>query len=651
MPQPRATVTRTIECETLYRAAEFDVVERADGEAGDRTINIRFSSEEPVARWFGEEILDHSPDAVRTDFLNSGRAPLLLDHFHRDIVGVIESGSIGNDRAGHATARFGKSAKAEEALQDVHDKIRNNVSVGYRIIKVIREVDENDRETFRVSEWEPLEISLVAIGADSTAQVKRDRTMHTVEIIEREATMPQENTPNADPTPDATRAADPTPTPSPAVVVDTSQTREAVLQREETRSTEIMALAVRHNLREFGNEHVRASTSLEAFKGLLLERLPESTPLADPAGALDLSHSDQQRYSIINAMRYLASEKGDRAAESAAGFEIECSQTIGERLGGRQPRGMFIPADMRMRDDFNPIAMRAQTAGTPADGGHLVGTDHLGGSFIDALRNALVLRDLGVRMLTGLVGNVEIPKMSTGSTATIIAAEGGNAAESDPVYAQVTLTPRTLGAYTDVSRRLLMQSDPSVDGLARDDLLLAAAVGMESYALTGTGSSGQPTGLLNVSGIGDVSHGTNGGAPDWATTIEHITDVESANAAMGNLGWLTNASVWGAMMSTPRVAGFPRYILEDPGRDLIGYPLRRTQNMPGNLTKGSGTNLGSLVYGNWSDLIIGEWGVIDLLADPYTLSRSGGVRFNVHMDFDVAVRRAASFAASQDIIY
>ena len=149
--------TRTINTGTLHRSAKFD---RAAIDQAARTVALSFSSEAPVERWFGAEILDHSASSIRLGRINDA-GPLLMDHDPECQVGVIEGVTVGQDRVGRALVRFGKSEDAEAAYQDVCDGIRQHVSVGYRVHKMILETKSDSGETYRATDWEPLEISIV----------------------------------------------------------------------------------------------------------------------------------------------------------------------------------------------------------------------------------------------------------------------------------------------------------------------------------------------------------------------------------------------------------------------------------------------------------------------------------------------------------
>ncbi len=249
-----------------------------------------------------------------------------------------------------------------------------------------------------------------------------------------------------------------------------------------------------------------------------------------------------------------------------------------------------------------------------------------------------------------MVGDVAIPRQATGSVAAWVG-EGGTTTESDATFDQVTLNPKTITVRTDITRRMLAQSTPAIEGLVRADLAMALGLGIDSAAINGTGASNQPRGIRNVVGIGLVALGTNGAAPTWQSQIDLIKVCKIANADKGTLGFLSNASAWGKLMGTPRISGQNPFILNDPGDSLLGRRFETSEAVPSNLVKGaSGAVCSAELYGNWAELMIGEWGVLDLFPDPYVLADSGGLAIRAFKDVDVAVRHAASFAVIVDML-
>lgn len=198
---------------------------------------------------------------------------------------------------------------------------------------------------------------------------------------------------------------------------------------------------------------------------------------------------------------------------------------------------------------------------------------------------------------------------------------------------------------------MLRQASPDIENLLRRDLVRQIAVAIDAAALNGSGSSNRPTGILNVSGIGSVALGTNGAAPTYAMLPSLEKEISIDNALLGSLAFCTDPKVISKLRTTAKQSSGVEgnFVMNDDGR-LAGYRVGVTNSMPSNLTKGSGSALSALIFGNWSDLLIGEWGAIDLLVDPYTNADSGQVRVVAFSFVDIAVRHAQSFAAVSDIV-
>lgn len=586
-----------------------------------RTVEIAFSSETPVERGWGIEILDHAPGAMRSKRIAQGGA-LLMDHDWRDQVGVIESTQIGADRVGRAVVRFGRSARASEIFQDVQDGIRSNVSVSYRIHKAVLESSGDDGDVYRVTDWEPIEISFVSVPADITVGVGRSAETTTKPIPE--ITMPE-----------ATQRADE------ATSVDTTMFVKQGAESERKRTSEILAIAnadayKRFGLGELAARAIQSGQSVDEFRSAAMEKMT-SAPL--PNADIGLAGGETKRYSMVRALAYLASPN-DAAARRAAAFEIECSEAAAAKAG-RASRGIMIPAEVLKRD---------LTVGTATAGGHTVATDLQAQSFIDMLRNAQVISTLGTQYLTGLVGNIAIPRQTGGASAYWVA-ENSAVTESQQAFDQVTLSPKTVGAFTDISRRLLNQSSIDVEAFVQRDLATTLAQAIQSAAITGTGTSNQPTGILSTGSIGSVVGGTNGAAPDWQDIIDLETQLSAANADVGTLAYLTNAKVRGKLKTTSKVSNQNGFIWDDGAQPLNGYRAAVTNAVPSNLDKGTSSGVCSaIIFGNFADLIIGMWGGLDLLVDPYTGSAAGTVRVVTLQDVDIAVRHAVSFAAMKDAL-
>jgi len=596
-----------------------------------RTVAISFSSEAPVERPWGIEILDHSPNSVILDRLNDGGA-VLFNHDTGKHIGVVESASIGSDRVGRATVRFGRGALAAEKFQDVVDGVLPHISVGYVIHKEERTAGEgNAPDTYVATRWEPHEVSFVPIPADTSVGVGRDSEQEftTTIIDKRERKMPDEPTNPA-----------PAPAPQPEPVAPVAPTHRAgpsnedVLRRERERVADIQQLGETYKQRELANKFIAEGKSLDEFRGALLKAI--GTPVPTNAADIGMSEKETRSYNLMKALRYLAAPQ-DRSLREAAAFEIECSEEARRVRPSVRENGLTVPAEVLRRD---------LTVGTATAGGNLVATDLLSGSFIEMLRNASLMMQLGTP-LRDLNGDVAVPSQ-TGSATAYWVAESGAGTESQPAFGQVTLTPKTVTTYTDLSRKLIKQSSLDVQALVQRDLAQVLGLGIDLAAINGSGSSNQPTGIMNTTGIGSVAGGTNGAVPTWGNIVDLETQVAQDNADVGRLAYVTNAKVRGKMKQTEKASSTAAFIWE--AGEMNGYKAWSTNQVPSNLTKGTGSNLSAILFGNWADLLIGMWGGLDLLVDPYTNSTSGTVRLTAFQDVDIAVRNAVSFAAMVDAI-
>jgi HK97 family phage major capsid protein len=253
-------------------------------------------------------------------------------------------------------------------------------------------------------------------------------------------------------------------------------------------------------------------------------------------------------------------------------------------------------------------------------------------------------------MMQGLKGDVAIPALNAKTAVGFVAENNAPGSEGAPTFRQVTMSPKTLVQYVDISRKLSMQSDPSVEQVIRDDLTRQFAAKIDEVAIEGGGSN-EPTGITQTSGIGSVAIGTNGGAITYAALVDLEKEVAIDNALGGSLAYLTNPKVVGEMRQTSRQASGVEgnFILND-SNTILGYNVASTTLVPSDLTKGTSSGVCSaVIFGNFNDLMIGMFGGLDVLVDPYTGSATGATRIAMYQDVDVAVRHAESFAAILDV--
>jgi HK97 family phage major capsid protein/HK97 family phage prohead protease len=591
------------------------ILDRSAIDEDARTVNLSFSSDMPVERWFGMEVLDHSPKSVNLERLNGG-APLLMDHDLSDQIGRVESASVDGKR-GTAVVRFSKSAHAQEIFTDVMDGIRQNISVGYRIneMELDESRSEDEMETYVAKNWSPFEISLVSVPADNSIGISRSadgENMTTITNNHKEKIMTEIVKPS----------------------IDEGQVARDAVAQDRQRSAEIDSIVAKHpELKEIGSQFKGNDRSINEFRGVALESINKNQPAQAAIEDTKIGMSDAEigDFSIVRAVNALVTGNWNEA-----GFEREMSDGMAHRLGKRA-QGFYIPTDVLMRD----LNITTATAG-----GHTVATDLLSGSFIDMLRNKSQVIGLGATMMNDLVGNIAIPRQ-TGGASSYWVAESGAVTESQAAFDQLTMSGKTVGSMSDISRKMLNQSSIDVESFVRNDLATSLALAIDLAAINGSGASNQPTGVLNTSGIGSVVGGTNGAAPDWADIVDLESQLALDNADIGNLGFLTNAKVRGKLLQTEKSSSTGQYVWGD-NNTLRGYNAAVSNQVPSNLTKGSTSTCSAIIFGNWSDLIIGSWGGIDINVDTSTGSSSGTVRIVALQDVDIGIRHAESFAAMKD---
>lgn len=591
-----------------------------------RRVKVGVSSEEPVERSFGMEVIDHSQKSMNLEFLNSGRAPLLLDHDMEKQIGVIEGVELDEDaRRLRAIVRFGKGPLASEVFNDVTDGIRQNISVGYRIDGRVERGDDPDNY-YRVATT-PMEISIVSVPADQSslvgvgrsvpAEPKSQSSLEDVKMTDK-----VENN------------------------VDLDAVKAEAVRAARKNDAEILAIAAKHNKRDLANAAIAKGMSVEAFRGELLEAIGNE-PLDVAPAAVDAPVKEKRNYSLGRMIQ--AQITGDWRK---AGLEREINDEIAKRVG-REAEGVYVP-DFAWQQR-GPLA----TGATGASGSEVVFDDfvptvHRGDMFIEALRARQVLSGLGATYMTGLTNRVKMPKLATGANAAFVE-ELGDVADGAGTDGGVTLQPRTMGAFVDMSRQLMMESVPAIEQIIQQDLLASAADRLEFYAIQGSGSGGQPTGILNTAGINnlDISAGTDVDALTWADIINLVKLVEEDNGIVNPnaAGFLSHPAVKAKLASTAKVASTDSVmIMNDPWNNLYGYNAAFTSNVPTDLDPGdAGNDASALIFGDFSQLIIAQFGAPSILIDPYTNSRSGAVRMVLHADLDVGVRNAVSFAKTDEV--
>lgn len=557
--------------------------------------------------------------------LESG-APLLFNHDPSRAIGCVDSARLDGKR-GMAKVRFSKSAEAQSILQDVQDGILRNVSVGYRIYDA-EEDKVAGRTVFRVTNWEPMEVSIVTIPADTTVGVGRAANSE-----EREIRLTKRNTTMADePTtqPASTGADAGAETRSNVeVVVD----RDAILKTERTRIAELQAIINQFpETKERVTAAIRSGEGVDSVRSWFMTEHLKAKPVTSSAPALGtMERESKARYSLAKLALRLNSQKDPE------GFEAEVDQELRKHAGGRAILGTMVPsAVFGLRSTF-----AKRDAVSPATaGGYTVGTDLMPEEFIETLENPPIIDRVGARRLTGLVGDVVIPRQTAGLTAYWLS-EAGTVTNSAATYGQLVLTPKRLQVCVPWTRQLAIQSSLDVEALLRTDAQLRIAQAIDTAAMQGLGASGQPKGLFtyntSTSGINTITYG---GAATYAKTREAVGTILTDNALMGECTFLISPSAWAKWSTAFIDTGSGRTIWEGTHEagNIGGYRGIVSQFLPSNKS----------VTGCFSQMLIGYWEGVDVLVDPYSEKKSGIIEMTATTHLDIAVRYPESFCVSTD---
>lgn len=609
-------------------------VERAAIDEQARTATIAFASATPYTRWWGREILDVSPTAMRQTRLVSG-ANLLVDHDTRDVVGVVETVEIGADRVARAVVRFGRSQRAEEVWRDVVEGIRRNVSVGYMIhaAKLVEmgDEEEDDDDTYLVTDWEPYEVSLVSVPADPTVGVGRslstsDATATPIPDPISAPAAAEPATPAGTP-PAADRAATAAPF-QPSKGVSMSDIQVVAERNHAAEISQLAATVQGFDARELALRSIQAGHTVEQFQAEVLRAMANRPLVAN----VQLNERESQEYSYVRA---IAAALARAEGTAVSGLEAELSQDLERQLPANAKRhgGIYVPMTTKrsaISDAlYNTSGKGASTVFTAA------------GEFIDLLRNQALVVGLGARVMSGLTSPVSFPAQTGAATAYWMPEnDGTNVTASVAALGAVGLTPKTLQATTAFSRQLMAQSSIDVEQFIRNDLAASHALAWDRAALHGLGSSNQPTGIYAASNVNAVAMG---GTPTFGKLVDMITEVLKDNALMGNLAFATTPGMAGKLAQSVVVSSTDsRMVWTGPLTDgqLAGYRAVASNQVLATL--GSGSDHG-LIFGNWSDVMIGTWGAMEIVVDPYALKKQGMIEVTSFQLCDIALRHPESF--------
>jgi HK97 family phage major capsid protein len=578
---------------------------------------------------------------------NGDQVPLLDSHMRengvKSVLGSMRNVKVtGKEIVGRGVLAEQK-AESDEAWNLIRQGHLTDISAGYRPVRYTdikvgekaevrgQEYKNNGERILRVVDsWKLKEASLVPIGADEAAKIREEN------LIQFEDETKQRS---VNKMPDEVKTVE-------KKGITDQELKDAKLnaakdaaKAEQERIREITALGKTFDLGEEADKAISDGVAIDAFRQMSLKKLEEKRSIDSKANTVDLSEKEQKEYSLLRAFHRILNNEW----ETKGCLEKEVTETLRGKSGKDHKGQLTIPSNIVLKPDVArevqgrminrlgglPQQQRELTASGISS---LIGTDHLASQFIDLLRNQVVLFQVGARFLTGLQGSVSIPKQTGAATAYWVA-DSGNITPSDQSFGSVTLSPKTVGAATLMSRRTLLQTSPAIEALVMDDLTRVIGLAIDLAGIAGTGANNQPTGITQTNGIGSVT----GASLDWDAVVEFETDVAAANADIGSMYYLTRPAIRGIMKTREKASNTAQFLMD--GGQVNGYPVAISNQCPAQ----------TMIFGVFSQLLVGMWSGLDVLIDPYTSAADGGLYIWTYQDVDIAVRHAAAFSVASDI--
>lgn len=659
----------------LYRNATIDCSQRKKHEDDeDRNIfPLTFSSETPVKRWFGMEILDHKRKSVDLTRI-SAAAPVFVDHVG-DQVGVVRGVRI-KEKRGHAEIEFGNTEYAKAVELDVDQGIRQNVSVGYRVDELQKVSEKDGLSTYRALKWQPVEISIASLAADLSVGVGRsledldkdqareineynESLRALVKAADDEFLQKRKDEDKASQTRSDDKGSEDDelePEKNKTQIKKGSRKMSdkntEVLEIDQARIDEISATASEGQRQQFkrmskvneiagGHYQDVVNTcfvegrSIDEFQDMLVIASEKRSKEAIDNAKKDktnqqnlLSEKEERQYSVVGAIRsLLAGETNFYEKEISDQFRKDNAE---HEFGS----GILIPTSLRHYGaEGKAVQKRADmVAGTDSVGGFTVATAKM--PLIEMLKNMLALNQTNMTQMSGLRANLSFPRQITASTAAFLT-EVAAISASNPTFDEITMTPKRVGDFVVYSQQLFRQSNESIEALVRRDILQQIALAIDSAGIQGSGSGANPEGIINTTGVNSV---TFGGAPTWTDVVDFETLVAVDNALQGDLAYLTTPAVKGKWKVTEKASSTAQFLWPETANEVNGYRAIVSNQISSD----------KVIFGNWAELLFGEWGAIELLVDQVTLAEAGKVRVIANNYIDFGVRHPVSFCISSD---
>ena len=581
---------------------------------------------------------------------DNDKAPVLDSHMRYSIDDIL--GNARNWRTSEIElfCRLFISQSEQEVKDKINDGTLDSVSLGYMTDKsqtveipkkkeviidgIIYKNDfEDDYPLLVRTWWKCREVSIVAIGADDAAKIKRalesgssintedlkkkfDEIINTQKSLENQINTIIEGGRNM---PEPTNKTE-------------ELTHEQIVERDKPDIEKFGKERFNGRFKGLSEVAIRGGMTMEQFRIMYTDELEKSGGAQEvPYSFLGLNENELERFSFSRMVRTIANNKeGKGKRENCEEFEM--SDSIAEKLGQPKKGDRFLPYEIQIRSLLHHPVMQQRTH-TTTSLANFIATALRSDLLVEVLKNDLVLGRLGATIITGLRDNITIPKITSTLTAYSIA-ENAAATKSYLTLGQLTATPKNISAYSEYGRQVFAQSSIGIDTLLMKELTDVLNLKIDYLGLNGSGSSYEPTGLLNADNISAPSLATL----DWANILGVKKTLKKANSFKANMKWAGSADVEALLMATPKVEAQPIYLMDEQGR-MAGHNSEISNQIPD----------ADLLFGDWPELYLLFWGTREILVNPYSQGSAGMVELNIFDLFDVLVRQSAAFSIADDV--
>jgi HK97 family phage major capsid protein/HK97 family phage prohead protease len=523
--------------------------------------------------------------------------PLLFNHnLHELPIGKAYNFRVGEEGL-KADIKLDEDKRADEIFKKILSGSISNVSIGYKIIEYT--LEERDGKLYKnAHKFEIYELSVVTVGADLNAKIGRSLEENTIARFDKNIVNEDKGEKKVE------------------IELEVEKARSEEIRRVQ----EIREVGERFNAVELAQEHMKKGTSIQEFRSLVMDAIPTPIPIKSTSSNANLGLSKKEVRSY-NFGKVVIAQLTNNFSD--IGFELDCSRAVAEKLG-KPPQGIYIPNDyisLQKRSDQDDNLLHTTT-----NTKDIVANTQRPDLFIEMLKAKSILPALGAEQITGLIGSQSIPRM-TKATEAIWVEEGQAVDRSQLNFDFVPLSPRTIAGSTAYTRNMLMNSNPSIEALILSDLAQQLASGLEKATFTGDGVK-KPLGILKSDYMKSLKDEL-----DYKSVVMLEGLIEDENALEGSLHYVCSPKIKSILKTTPKQEGQPIYLLGEDGK-MNGYQTRSTTHFPNT----------HLLFGNFSNLLFGFWGALDLMVDPYSSSRSGIIELHGYLTANVVTRNSGSFS-------